>query len=212
MTALILKSLYETLLMVGISCLVGIAMGLPLAVLIFLTSPNNLWHCPWAYHSLSLVINALRSIPYIILIVLLIPLTRLMVGSSIGLAASIVPLSLASILLMSRFGEDALRTVPRDLIEMGLAMGASHAQIVFKILLQEALPRLAAGSCMMMINIIGYSAMAGAVGGGGLGDLAIRYGYQRYDVCTLLIIVALLIGLVQLVQTIGDALTKKLTH
>jgi D-methionine transport system permease protein len=139
------------------------------------------------------------------------PITRMMVGSAIGTLAAIIPLSLAGALLLTRGIEDALRNIQPGLIEVGIAMGASKWQIIRKILLAEALPSIVASITMVIINLIGFSAMAGAVGGGGLGDLAIRYGYQRYDLGLMITIVMLLVIMVQLVQMLGDYLTKKLS-
>jgi D-methionine transport system permease protein len=141
---------------------------------------------------------------------LLTPLTRFLVGSSIGTTAALVPLTLASALLVTRMVEGALSTVPQGLVETGLAMGASRWQIIQKILLPEALPLIVSGMTTVIINVIGFSAMAGAVGGGGLGDLAIRYGYQRYDFYLLLWIVGILIVLVQVIQLLGDSLSQAL--
>src|SRR5262249_44040291 len=157
---------------------------------------------------LGSIVNAFRSIPYIILIVLLIPFTRLLVGSSIGLWAAIVPLAVAGFLLIARIGEEAFLTVPKELIETGQAMGATLRQIILKILIPEATPRLVGGITTIVINLIGFSAMAGAVGGGGLGDLAIRYGYQRYELVILAVIVIILVFFVQVVQMMGDYLIR----
>jgi D-methionine transport system permease protein len=211
MTELILQSCLETLLMVGVATLVSILLGIPLAILLSITTQRGLWPHPWINHSLSTGVNAIRSIPYIILVVLLMPITRMMVGSAIGTLAAIIPLSLAGALLLTRGIEDALRNIQPGLIEVGIAMGASKWQIIRKILLAEALPSIVASITMVIINLIGFSAMAGAVGGGGLGDLAIRYGYQRYDLGLMITIVMLLVIMVQLVQMLGDYLTKKLS-
>lgn len=211
MTDLLIQSTIETLLMVGGSTLIGLVVGVPLAVLLVLTGPGGLWKSLWFHHSLSAVVNAVRSIPYIIMMVLMIPLTRFLVGTSIGTWAALIPLSLASILLIAREAQGALRVVPKGLVESGLAMGAPTGQIVRKIMLSEALPTITSGTTTVVINIIGFSAMAGAVGGGGLGDLAIRYGYQRYDLTLLLIIVVILIVLVQLVQSFGEFLARRFT-
>jgi len=184
---------------------------LPLAILLTISAPGGLAPRPLTYRFLDFLVNATRSIPYIILTVLLVPVTRLLVGKSIGTMAAVVPLSLAGALLISRHAGDALRIVPRSLLEVGLAMGATKWQIIRKIMLAESLPSIVSGSTTVVINLIGFSAMAGAVGGGGLGDLAIRYGYQRYDLPLMLIIVVILIVFVQLVQMVGDRLTRHLT-
>ncbi len=211
MTSLLLQSFLETILMVGISAIISIIVGIPLAISLSITAPGGLSPHPWINHVLGGCVNAVRSIPYIILVVLLMPLTRIMVGSSIGTLAAIIPLSLAGALLVTRMVEDSLRGIKHELIEVGLAMGASKRQIITKILLYEAMPSITAGITTVLINLIGFSAMAGAVGGGGLGDLAIRYGYQRYDFSLMMIIVVILIALVQCIQMIGDFISRKLS-
>lgn len=211
MTALLLTSFFETLLMVGAATLFSVLLGVPLAILLSITAPGGLWPRPCISHALSACVNAIRSIPYIILVVLLMPLTRIMVGSSIGTLAAIIPLSLAGSLLVARGVEDALRGVQQGLVEVGQAMGASKRQIITKILVYEAMPSIVSSITMVLINLIGFSAMAGAVGGGGLGDLAIRYGYQRYDLTLMMVIVVILILLVQAVQMVGDYVTRRLT-
>lgn len=211
MTDLILKSFLETVTMVFASSGISILLGIPLALLLTVTRPGGLSPNGFIFQSTNFLVNAVRSIPYIILTVLLMPTTRLLVGTSIGTYAAIVPLTLAGILLVARVTEDAFRIVPHSLNEVGLAFGARHRQIITKILLPEALPSIISGITTVIINIIGFSAMAGAVGGGGLGDLAIRYGYQRYDLTLMTIIVILLIIMVQVVQSVGNWLTQKLT-
>jgi D-methionine transport system permease protein len=211
MSDLILKSLYETLGMVSVSTLISLLVGMPLAIWLNLTGKGGLSQNRVFYQGSGFIINALRSIPYIILTVLILPLTRMLVGTSIGMWAAVVPLSLAGVLLISRTAEEALRQVPYGLIEVGRAAGASHWQIIRTVIVPEALPNLVSGCTTVMINLIGFSAMAGAVGGGGLGDLAIRYGYQRNNMGVVLIIVALLIGIVQLVQMAGDRLISYLS-
>lgn len=211
MTSLLLQSLFETMLMVSASTLASILIGLPLAVILSITAPRGLCPHSGVHHILGSFVNAIRSIPYIILVVLLMPITRSLVGSSIGTLAAIIPLSLAGALLVTRLVEDALRNTPQGLIEVGIAMGASKRQIITQILLFEAMPYLTAGITTVIINLIGFSAMAGTVGGGGLGDLAIRYGYQRYDVTLMLIIVVILVILVQTIQMLGDFISRRLT-
>ncbi len=211
MIDLLLKGLMETLSMVFISSGISIVLGLPLAVLLTVTRPSGLSPNPILFQATNFLVNAVRSIPYIILTVLLMPTTRFLVGTSIGTYAAIIPLSLAGLLLVARVTEDAFRVVPSALNEVGLAFGARHHQIITKILLPEALPSIISGITTVIINIIGFSAMAGAVGGGGLGDLAIRYGYQRYDLPFMTIIVIILIIMVQGIQSAGNWLTQKLT-
>lgn len=208
---LILTSLCETLVMVGISSIASIAFGIPVSLLLVLTSKGNLYQHPFLNHFFNFLINATRSVPYIILTVLIMPVTRCLVGSSIGTLSAVVPLSIAGLLLVARASEEAMRQVPRGLLEVGLAAGASRLQIVKSILMPEALPGMIAGITTVIVNIIGFSAMAGAVGGGGLGDLAIRYGYQRYDLELMFMIVVILIFMVQLVQLIGNFLVRKLS-
>lgn len=204
------SSLVETLLMVGLSTALSLVLGGGLGVLLSVTSPAGLKPHALCYGVLSFFVNAIRSIPYIILTVFIIPLTRILVGTSIGTLAAVIPLTVAGLLLIARNVEDSFRSIPQGLIEVGLSCGATRGQIIRKILLSEALPSLVSSTTLVVINIIGFSAMAGAVGGGGLGDLAIRYGYQRYDLTLLLLVVVILIGLVHLVQSMGDFLVKRL--
>ncbi|MEI8295963.1 MAG: methionine ABC transporter permease [Alphaproteobacteria bacterium] len=210
MMQLLWQSFCETVLMVSLSSFFAIFLGGVLGTILNVTGLNGLYPHPWLYRILSFWVNVVRSIPYIILTVLMIPFTRIFVGSSIGTMAAVIPLTVAGLLLIARSVEDALREVPQGLLDVGIACGAKRRQIVWKILLPEALPAIAASATLVTINIIGFSAMAGAVGGGGLGDLAIRYGYQRYDLELLFFIVIALVVLVQIVQTIGAKLVKHL--
>jgi D-methionine transport system permease protein len=210
MEHLVLNSFIETVVMVGVSMILGTAIGIILAILLVLTKPSGLWPKLFLFQTLGIVLNAFRSIPFIILIILMIPFTRFWVGTSIGTAAATLPLTFAASLLIARIIEDALNTTPKGLIEVGKALGASNLQIITKIQFRETLPLIISGLTTITINIIGFSAMAGTVGGGGLGDLAIRHGYQRYDFTLLIIIVIILIVLVQCVQTIGNFLSAKL--
>ncbi len=208
MSDLIIQALFETLLMVFASSLIGIVFGLPLAMVLF--NYSKMSKVKSLYHILSFLVNASRSIPYIILVVLMIPFSRIIVGSSIGVYAAIIPLGASAVLLVARIIEDAFNNVLPGLIEVGMAMGASKLQIFCKILIPEALPNIVAGVTLVVINLVGFSAMAGAVGGGGLGDLAIRYGYQRYNLEVLAIIVVILILLVQIIQIIGNKISNQL--
>lgn len=210
MTEILLESTLETFIMLGVSTLVGILIGLPLGVLLHMTDRGGLSSNRALNLSVGFIINGIRSIPYIILVIALIPLTRLLVGSSIGTMAASVPLSIAAVMLIVRIVEDSLRTVPYELVEATLSMGATRMQIVRKILIPEALPGIASGTTLVIISLIGFSAMAGAVGGGGLGDLAIRYGYQRYNTEIIIEVVVILVVMVQIVQVAGDRLSKKL--
>jgi D-methionine transport system permease protein len=208
----LLTSTGETLYMVFVSGILALLMGLPLGIILFCTRQPNLLASPLLNKSLAIIINMLRSIPFIILMLAIIPLTRLLVGTSIGTTAAIVPLSLATIPFFARMLENNLNQLPAGLIETGLAMGASTLQLIRAILLSEAMPGIVSSLTTTLITLITYSAMAGAVGGGGLGDLAIRYGYQRFDARVMLMTVVILIALVQMIQYIGDYWVRRLSH
>ncbi len=204
------QSLLDTLAMVGIADLVALLFGTILGVVLFVTSEPTLTPMPILNRVLGLIVNATRSTPFIILMVAIIPFTRLIVGTSIGTGAAIVPLAVAAIPFFARLVETALRDIDRGLIEAAQAMGATPVQIIAKILLPEALPALVRAVTLTIISLVGYSAMAGAVGGGGLGDLGIRYGYQRFDGVVMLAVIVVLILLVQFIQTIGDQIARSL--
>lgn len=194
----------ETIYMVCMSTLFAVAIGLPMGTWLFATraiKPNRS-----ISHTLAGIINISRSIPFIILLVALIPFTRLLVGTSIGLHAAIVPLTLGAAPFFARLVDNAYQSLPTGLIQTGFAMGASTWQMIWHILLPEARPALIHATTVTAITLVNYSAMAGTVGGGGLGDLAIRYGYQRFNVSVMLATVAILIILVQLLQMSGDRL------
>jgi len=210
--ALLFDGLLETLLMVGVSGGIGALFGIPLGVILILTDRGGILQNLAVNRVLGLLINAARSTPFIILMVAIIPFTRLVAGTSIGTAAAIVPLTVAAIPFIARLVETALREVPAGLIEAADAMGATPFQIVIKVLLPEALPGIVAGLTITFVSLIGYSAMAGAVGGGGLGDIGIRYGYQRFLPEVMLTVVLVLIVFVQGVQSAGDRLVRKLSH
>ncbi|HEV2676576.1 MAG TPA: methionine ABC transporter permease [Aliidongia sp.] len=203
-------SLTDTLLMVGTASLVALLLGTILGLVLFATTERGLWRQPATNRVLGALVNATRSTPFIILMVAIIPFTRLIAGTSIGTGAAIVPLAVAAVPFFARLVESALREVDRGLIEAAQAMGATPRQILAKVLLPEALPALLRGLTLTIISLIGYSAMAGAVGGGGLGDLGIRYGYQRFNPTVMLAVVAVLIILVQLVQSLGDLAARRL--
>ena len=205
-------SLWETAVMVGVSGLVGALLGLPLGVYLHLSAPGGVLQNPTANRVLGAVVNAVRSTPFIILLVAIIPFTRLITGSSIGTAAAVVPLTLAAAPFVARLIETALREVDHGLVEAALAMGANTRQIVVKVLLPEALPGIVAALTITLVSLTGYSAMAGAIGGGGLGDLGIRYGYQRFLPEVMLAVVLVLIVFVQAVQSAGDALVRRISH
>ena len=212
MLSMFVQSFWETLIMVGISGGVGALVGLPLGVLLFLTDRGGVLQSVAANRAMGLTVNAVRSTPFIILLVAVIPLTRVIVGTSIGTAAAVVPLTIACAPFFARLVETALREVDRGLIETAEALGATTRQIVFKVLLPEALPGIVAGLTITFVSLVGYSAMAGAIGGGGLGDLGIRYGYQRFLPEVMVAVVVILIVFVQLVQSFGDWLVRRLSH
>jgi D-methionine transport system permease protein len=209
---LIWQATLETLQMVGVSTLVTVPAGLILGVLLLITDRGGLLPAPVVNRVLGAVVNVGRSVPFIILLVAVIPLTRALVGTTIGTTAAIVPLALATIPFYARIVETALREVAPGLVEAALSAGATHRQVVTKVLIPEALPSLVSGLTITVIGVIGYSAMAGAVGGGGLGDVAIRYGYQRYDTEVTIATVVVLVVLVQLIQTVGDRVARHLSH
>jgi len=210
MLGLFVDSFWETIVMVTVSWSVGAVIGLPLGVLLYLTAAGGVHALPSVNRSVGMVVNALRSIPFIILLVAIIPFTRFVVGTSIGTAAAIVPLSIAAAPYIARLMETALREVDKGLIEAAESMGATTPQIIYKVLLPEALPGIVGGLTVAFVSLVGYSAMAGAVGGGGLGDLGIRYGYQRFLPEVMLAVVVLLIVFVQAIQSFGDWLVRRL--
>ena len=212
MLELFATSLWETVLMVAISGLAGALLGVPLGVFLRLTDRGGVLENRAVNAVTGAIVNAVRSTPFIILLVAIIPFTRFVVGSSIGTAAAIVPLTISAIPFVARLVETALREVDSGLVEAAQAMGASTRQIVFKVLLPEALPGIVAGLTIMLVSLTGYSAMAGAIGGGGLGDLGIRYGYQRFLPDVMLAVVIVLIVFVQIVQSLGDWAVRKLSH
>jgi D-methionine transport system permease protein len=206
---LLSKSLLQTLQMVAIAGLLGSLVGLPIGVFLATSGKGELFPAPVSNRVIGAVVNAARSTPFIILVVAIIPFTRLVTGTSIGTNAAIVPLTIATIPFFARLVEAAIREIDKGLIEAARAMGATPLQIVFKVLLAEAKPGITLGFTMTIVSLIGYSAMVGAVGGGGLGDLGIRYGYQRFMPEVMLAVVVVLIVLVQLVQSAGDALARR---
>ncbi|MGO4572948.1 methionine ABC transporter permease [Microvirga sp. 2TAF3] len=210
MIRLIAGATGETLLMVAISAGLGTLFGLPLGVFLATSDKGELFAAPWINRVLGVVVNATRSTPFIILVVAIIPFTRLIAGTSIGTNAAIVPLTVAATPFIARLIEGAIREVDQGLIEAARAFGASPLQIVLKVLIPEALPGIVLGLTLAVVSLIGFSAMVGAVGGGGLGDLGIRYGYQRFMPEMMLAVVVVLIVLVQALQSIGDRLARRL--
>lgn len=207
--ALLVKATLDTLHMVAVSGALGTLVGLPLGVLLAVTGRGELLESVIFNRIVGAVVNIARSTPFIILVVAIIPFTRLVAGTSIGTAAAIVPLTVAAIPFIARVVEGAVREVDRGLIEAAQAMGATPLQIIVKVLLPEARPAIALGLTLAAVSLIGYSAMVGAVGGGGLGDLGIRYGYQRFLPEVMLAVVVVLVVLVQIVQSAGDWLARR---
>ncbi len=199
----------ETIYMVAVSILIGTAFGLPLGIFLATSGRGELFQSVLLNRVIGAVVNAARSTPFIILVVAIIPLTRLITGTSIGTTAAIVPLTLSVVPFIARITETAIREVDGGLIEASQAMGATPLQIVFKVLIPEALPGITLGITLSIVSLIGYSAMVGAVGGGGLGDVGIRFGYQRFMPEVMLVVVVVLILLVQVVQTVGEVLARR---
>ena len=213
MSQVILLSLSQTLIMVLFSTFFSVIIGLPLGILLAVTRSHEeggLFPKPVLNQILGKVVNILRSFPFIILIIILFPLSRIIVGTTIGTKAVIVPLSIAAAPFVARVVESSLKEVSPDVILAARSMGSTNFQIVVKVLLPEALPSLISGLTLTIINIIGYSAMAGALGGGGLGDLAIRYGYQRFRPDIMLISVLIIIVLVEVIQLLGNMVSAKI--
>ncbi|WP_322105342.1 methionine ABC transporter permease [Paraburkholderia sp. J41] len=200
----------DTLLMVGVSAFFALLIGIPLALLLVTTARGGIFERPALNSTVGALVNAFRSTPFIILLVALLPLTRLLVGTTIGVWAAVVPLSIAAIPFLARVAEVSLREVDRGLIEAAQAMGARRRHIIWHVLLPEALPGMLGGFTITVVAMIGSSAMAGAVGAGGLGDLAIRYGYQRFDTTVMVTVIVLLIAIVAVVQFVGDWLVRRL--
>ncbi|WP_174802614.1 methionine ABC transporter permease [Martelella limonii] len=205
---LLTKGTLQTLQMVIVSGLIGTALGLPIGIFLATSAKGELLQAPMLNRIVGLIVNATRSTPFIILVVAIIPFTRLIAGTSIGTQAAIVPLTVATIPFFARLVESAIREVDKGLIEAARAMGATPMQIVIKVLLAESKPAITLAFTLTIVSLIGYSAMVGAVGGGGLGDLGIRYGYQRFMPGVMLAVVVVLIVLVQAIQSAGDRLAR----
>ena len=208
----LLKATWQTIYMVFVSGALASVLGIPLGFLLFCTRDDNILEHKAINKIVSAFSNAVRSVPFIILLIAIIPLTRLIVETSIGTTAAIVPLTIGAIPFVARIVENALEEVPYGLIEMGLSIGATPLQIIRKILLPEVLPSIINGLTVTVIALVAYSAMAGAVGGGGLGDLAIRYGYQRFELNIMIITIVVLILMVQLIQSVGDRIAQHFNH
>ena len=206
---LLLQGFLETVQMTVISTVVAVLLGVPLGVILVITSRGHIMQNEAVNKVLGAIVNATRSIPFIILMVAIIPFTRLVAGTSIGTTAACVPLTLAAIPFLARLVETAIKEVNGGVIEAAQSMGATPLQIIWKVLLPEALPILIDNITVLIVNLISYSAMAGAIGGGGLGDIAIRYGYQRFQGDVMLATIIILIVLVQVIQSAGDYLSRK---
>jgi D-methionine transport system permease protein len=202
----------ETLYMVGVSAVLTVLFGIPLGVLLTVTAPGALAARPLLYRVLGLLVNLGRSLPFIILLVLVAPITRGVVGTTIGSTAAIVPLTIGAVPFLARLVETSLREVAPGKLEAAMSMGARRRDVVRTVLLPEALPSLIAGITVTVVALISYSAMAGAIGGGGLGDFAIRFGYQQFRTDITLITVVLLLVIVQALQWVGDRWARRLAH
>ena len=202
----------DTLLMLGGSLLFTVILGLPVGILRFLVGPRQMFEHRALYTLLSFVVNVLRSLPFIILLIVMIPITVLMTGTSLGVAGAIPPLVIGTTPFFARLVETALREVDRGIIEATQAMGASTRQIIFNALLPEARPGIIAATTVTAITLVSYTAMAGVVGAGGLGDLAIRFGYQRFQTDVMVVTVVLLLLLVQILQSVGDRLVLRFSR
>lgn len=209
---LLLKGTWETIVMTFVSGFFGFVLGLPTGILLFLTRKNQILEQPLLNRFLSVLVNIFRSIPFIILIVWMIPFTRALVGTSIGVSAALVPLSIGAAPFIARLVENSLLGLPSGLIEAARALGATPFQIVYKVLLPEALPSLINAASITLITLVGYSAMGGAVGAGGLGQVGYQYGYIGYDAVTMNAVLALLVILVFVIQFAGDTLSKRFDH
>jgi len=212
MLELLFRSLWETILMTAASGIISLVAGLPLGLALVATSRGGIAEKPWLNSLLGAIVNGFRSVPFIILLVALIPLTRLIVGTALGTWAAIVPLAIAATPYYARIAEVSLREVDRGLIDAVRAMGGNRWTIIREVLVPEALPGIIAGFTVTLVTLIGASAMAGAIGAGGLGDLAIRYGYQRFETTVMIAVVIVLIILVCGIQWLGDRLVARLDH
>jgi D-methionine transport system permease protein len=204
------QALLDTIVMVGVSAIIAMLAGIPLAVFLVLSAPGGLINAPRTQKVLAAIVNGFRATPFIVLLVALLPLTRFVTGSTIGVWAAAVPLSISATPFFARIAEVSLREVDAGLIEAAQAIGCRRWHIVRHVLLPEALPGIIGGFTITIVSIIGASAMAGAVGAGGLGDMAIRYGYQRFDTTVMAVVIAVLIALVCLVQLAGDTAVRRL--
>ncbi|KYQ95989.1 metal ABC transporter permease [Serratia plymuthica] len=210
--ALVLNATGETLYMVALASLFTLLIGLPLGVVLFITRNQGILPAPRINGALGAIVNLGRSLPFVVLLIALIPLTRLIIGTTLGSSAAVVPITIGAFPFFARIVESALDEVEKGRIEAILSMGGNVRHVIFKVLLPEALPTLLAGLTLTVVMLIGFSSMAGVIGGGGLGDLAIRYGYQRFNNQVMIATVIILVLLVQGVQTLGDRLVRSLAH
>lgn len=208
-TNLLLKSLGETLYMLGVSAAIAAIVGIPMGILLVVTEKGGILSCPALNKPLAFAVNVIRSIPFIILMVAIIPFTRMVAGTSIGTTAAIVPLTIAAIPYTARMVETSIREIPSGLIEAAQSMGATPFQIIWKVFIPEALPAIIETMTVVIVTLIGSSAMAGTIGGGGLGDLAIRYGYQRFQADVMIATIVVLVIIVQAIQFIGSRLARR---
>ncbi|MBS6942595.1 MAG: ABC transporter permease [Clostridiales bacterium] len=212
LSQLLLQGTLDTLYMTLVSTAIAYLIGIPLGVILVITRRDGICPAPKTNAVLGTIVNIMRSVPFLILIIVLIPFTRLVAGTSIGATATIVPLIVGAAPFIARMVESSLLEVDAGVVEAAQAMGASPWQIVTKVLLKESVPSLVTGAAIALTTILGYSAMAGAVGGGGLGDLAIKYGYHRYQTDVLLLTLIILVLLVQVIQALGNAVAKRIDH
>ena len=212
MTVMMLEGIRDTVYMTVVSTFFGYLIGIPLGIALTLTDKNGLRQNQAVYRLLDVIINITRSIPFLILLIVVMPLTKLLVGKSYGSTATIIPLTLAAAPLIGRMVESSLKEVDKGVIEAAVSMGAKTRTIVFRVLIGEARTSLLVGVTIVLGTVLGYSAMAGVVGGGGLGDIAIRYGYYRYDTPVMLITLVFIVAIVQLMQFMGTLLAKKMDH
>lgn len=212
LSQLLLQGTLDTLYMTLVSTAIAYLIGIPLGVILVITRRDGICPAPKTNAVLGTIVNIMRSVPFLILIIVLIPFTRLVAGTSIGATATIVPLIVGAAPFTARMVESSLLEVDAGVVEAAQAMGASPWQIVTKVLLKESVPSLVTGAAIALTTILGYSAMAGAVGGGGLGDLAIKYGYHRYQTDVLLLTLIILVLLVQVIQALGNAVAKRIDH
>ena len=212
MSEILIEGFNKTITMVFFSTLFSVILGFIPAIALIVTAPKGLKPNKGVYNTLDTIINILRGFPFLILMVAIMPLTKLIVGKSIGTTAAIVPLTIAAAPFVARIIESALKEVDPGVIEAAKSFGASNTQIIFRVMLKEAVPSIISGLTLTIIIIIGYSAMAGTVGAGGLGDLAVRYGYQRYQTDVMIVTVIILVIIVQVLQSLGNYLYKKLSQ